>query len=383
MLTRLHVVNYRSIGEVAVDLGPLTVLVGQNGSGKSNLIDAIHFVSDALGYGLDAAVTRRHGVAELRRWSPSKPRNVLIEMEITSEPSRLRAHYSLAIRSQPGGQYNVKSEALHCEVPGEMPCDFEIRDGTVTRTSGGRAVGDRVPDRGLQAPVWPVSPAIMFVRHVREMCFCSIFPNALREPQNAEHEYPLDPQGRNLASVLRAIEKRDGGAMEHIKAAMAKLVPQLRDVKVSPVGGYLVVKFQHEEESGKRHWLDASQESDGTLRMLGVLTALYQYTSPPLIAIEEPELTIHPGMLATLRDVIEEASQRRSQVIVTTHSPDLMSLFDVDALRVVEMTPEGTRVGPVAQHQREAVRDRLFLPGELARIEGLSRERSEAVGGER
>jgi predicted ATPase len=95
-----------------------------------------------------------------------------------------------------------------------------------------------------------------------------------------------------------------------------------------------------------------------------------EFDRPTLIVYEEPENGLYARSLRSLFELISEASQY-TQVIITTHSPDLMSLFDVDALRVVEMTPEGTKIGPVADWQRQAIRDRLFPPGEIMRMEGL------------
>jgi len=79
-------------------------------------------------------------------------------------------------------------------------------------------------------------------------------------------------------------------------------------------------------------------------------------------------------VLPLLRDCIVEAAEKRTQVIITTHSPDLMSLFGVDVLRVVEMTDEGTKIGPVAEWQKQSIREQLFSPGEIARMEGLRME---------
>ncbi len=106
--------------------------------------------------------------------------------------------------------------------------------------------------------------------------------------------------------------------------------------------------------------------------MLGLLTALYQEPPRTLIAIEEPELNIHPGALPVLRDVFLEVSQT-TQILLTTHSPDLLEGIPPESLRVVEREQGITQVGPVAPDQIEAIRRKLFHPGEIMRIVGLSR----------
>ena len=107
------------------------------------------------------------------------------------------------------------------------------------------------------------------------------------------------------------------------------------------------------------------------VRLLALLVALNQRRPLPLIGIEEPELTVHPGSLAVLADLINEAALR-SQVIVTTHSPDFVDSITeykaVDSLRIVELVDGATNVASVAKAQVEAVRERLFSPGELHRM---------------
>ncbi len=91
------------------------------------------------------------------------------------------------------------------------------------------------------------------------------------------------------------------------------------------------------------------------------------------MAIEEPELMIHPGALDALSDIIIEASHR-SQVILTTHSPDMISRFPPESLRIVELEDGETKVGPVREDRLKALNDQLFSSGDLLRIGGLARD---------
>jgi predicted ATPase len=104
-----------------------------------------------------------------------------------------------------------------------------------------------------------------------------------------------------------------------------------------------------------------------------MLTALFQEPAPSLIGFEEPELAVHPGALPILYDYLVEASER-SQIVITTHSPELMDLFDIDCIRVVERRNGVTTVAPVEERQRELVRKRLFSTSELLYAEGLRPE---------
>src|SRR5436305_3071305 len=86
MIKRLRVSNYRSLAEnMSVELGPFTALVGPNGAGKSNVVDALRFVSDSMHMGLSGAITQRHGIGPVRRWSGGHPFNIAISLDLQGE----------------------------------------------------------------------------------------------------------------------------------------------------------------------------------------------------------------------------------------------------------------------------------------------------------
>ena len=103
------------------------------------------------------------------------------------------------------------------------------------------------------------------------------------------------------------------------------------------------------------------------------MSALLQEPPLALIGIEEPELTVHPGALPLLIDFLRQAS-RRSQVVITTHSPELLDLLEAQEVRVVERKDGVTTVGPMRQQQQGTVRDGLLKLGELMVTEGLQQE---------
>lgn len=206
------------------------------------------------------------------------------------------------------------------------------------------------------------------------MGFYTIYPASLRQPQKPANVYPLEESGQNLASVLRNLKQKKNSEVATMNQALEVAVEGVHDYSVSQVGGYLVTRLHHAPifEGGRGPAFELAQESDGTLQLLGILTALYQDPPRSLITIEEPELTIHPGALGVLCDVLKEASLR-SQVMITTHNPDLLDRFANERILVVEKVEGVTEVGSMTPFQNEAIRRRLFSPGELMRIQGLER----------
>jgi predicted ATPase len=221
---------------------------------------------------------------------------------------------------------------------------------------------------------------------LRQIAVYSVFPDTLREPQKPDPTRPMTEHGGNWGSILKSLAKQE--AAGQLRAALGKVTGDVDDFRVKQVGGYLVTEFHHvqqapaeEERRAPSKWFDAAQESDGTLRVAGIVTALLQEPPLVLIGIEEPELTIHPGALPIVHDFIKEASAR-SQVLITTHSPDLLAMLDAGDVRVVTREEGVSRVSTMDPAQREAVESRLLTLGDIIRMEGIRPAEEEDVQGQ-
>ncbi len=389
-LTRLQAKNFRSLADVTVSLAPLTVFVGPNASGKSNVLDALRFIRDAMITRLHQAVNQRGGMSALRRWS-SKGRPYDVVLAVTLESADWTADYTFTLGSERRGEFRVKREkcaVYHKPKQPDDPVAFAIEEG--------RWVRRPEPHPSLTKYAMPTDelflPRSTFLLGVpafaevwnalRDMGFYNLYPNAFREPAKPSNPHPLQDDGANLTSTLRALRRPDYiESRKRVVQFLRAAVPGVEDVSVKQVGSYLVAQIHHtaaptspdDKREKRRAAFDLAQESDGTLRLLALFTALFQRPTRTLIGIEEPELNVHPGALAVLRDALDLAS-RESQILVTTHSPELLAEFPPEVFRVVEMVDGATQIGLMAEHQRAAIRDRLFNPGELLVMEGLQRE---------
>jgi len=153
-------------------------------------------------------------------------------------------------------------------------------------------------------------------------------------------------------------------------------VPGLKSLAPSKSGDMLEVKHGDENETFAE--LEFWQESDGTLRLLALLTAMYQQPPLYMLVIEEPELTVHPEALAVLVDLLIERSAYQ-QVLITTHSPDLLNCLPAETLRIVELEGGTTKIGPLSEEQKAVVEAKYFKMGDLLRLEGLRRELPEPM----
>lgn len=389
-VTRISVSYFRSIVQASFDLDSLTVLVGPNSSGKSNTMDILRFVKDALRFDLEAAVSKRRGFHAIRyRTRKGRPPDVKIGIE-----ARLGTYtffYRMVLAGDPVRDCKVKREKLTVHSTKEVYFDVRVENGRITSPGWLRStISDHLGTDDLALKylygvlagrydvsakntndVTLIAKAVRLLRfRLQRMHFVHIFPRDIREPQELGASYPLDEFGTNLASVLRRMRTRYPEAEKHLRENLRLLVPYISDVRVTATGGFLVTKLKHGEGSSNSNWFDLSQESDGTLRLLGLLTALYQRPAPSLLGIEEPEFAIHPGALTALAELLDEASLS-SQILLTTHSPELMDRIPIDYLRVVGTKDRATTIERVSGQQVEAVKRKLFLPGELHRMEGL------------
>lgn len=368
MIERLSVSNYRSLGEnVTLELGPFTALVGPNGSGKSNVVDVLRFVSDAMQMGLSGAITHRHGITAVRRWSAGHFFNVSIGLRLVLDGG-FQGHYSFELRGDSAEEYRVKVEEASVWGKSDQS-HFRIEGGKWV--VGPQGLTPSLDERSLALPIIGGDARFQpLVQALQQISIYSIFPDTLRAPQKYSPVKPVDTHGSNWASILKD-QPRDSWKPDLI-SALQKLTGDIEDIKVSQAASYLVVQFRHASR-GRPKWFDAAQESDGTLRVAGIVMALLQEPPVPVIGIEEPELTVHPGAIPLLFDFLKQAS-RRSQVIVTTHSPELLDQMEAEDVRVVLRNQEGTTVAPMSEPQREAVREGLLTLGDVLRTEGLQPE---------
>jgi predicted ATPase len=252
-----------------------------------------------------------------------------------------------------------------------MPEEFEVREGK--SVSAPLDLRPQVDPMALTLPLIAADHRFRpLAEAIRKVAIYSIFPDTLRWPQTYDPSRPMDEHGTNWCSILKDARRDDW--VSELRAALGQITGDIDDIKVTSVGGFLITEFRHGEINqpkgkARERWFSSAQESDGTLRMAGIITALLQEPPLTLIGIEEPELTVHPGALPLLYDFLVQAS-KRSQVLITTHSPDLLGLLKADEVRVVERRDGVTTVGPMDESQREAIHERLFTPGELMRWEG-------------
>jgi len=150
-ITKLRAKNFRSLADVEISLEPLTIFVGLNASGKSNILDALRFLRDALTTTLQQAVDSRGGMNTLRRWSP-KGRPYDVSLEVHFQGPEWHAEYALTLGSKPGGAFRVKQERCDVYFRGDH-VGFEIEKGKwVRRPNMPSSMSEILQEYGASAP---------------------------------------------------------------------------------------------------------------------------------------------------------------------------------------------------------------------------------------
>lgn len=394
-LNTVHIQHYKSLHDVVVDFDPgVTVLVGPNAAGKSNFADALCFARDAIKEGLDHAISQRGGITRIRQWSKTRPYKLSLtfyfDQGIDEVP--MGSKYEFSVKPLADGNYEVDSEACEwiardsVQVGGPRADEFVERQSHhfFRRDNEGRVVRDGKNESkpvprdqlliGKSPDIFDPDNGFALSNFISEWRFATLHPNKLKDLSIPVQDRKLKEDGSNWASVLRAMKKTAEGkaSLEKIREAMQVVVPTFRDVSVTSVGSYLVPWFTF-DSNGETVKFDPGQLSDGTLRVFGILLALYQNPPPSLLVIEEPEQTVHPGVLAVLADAFREAAERM-QIIVTSHSPHLVDCFEPHQLRVVTLENGLTQIRSLRRTQVEAVKRKLMSLEELMLAEGLQPE---------
>ncbi len=379
VIKRVVLQNYKSIAACEVELRPLTILVGPNGAGKSNFLDALRFVSDSLRGTLDHALRDRGGIGEVRRRSAGHPTHFGIRVDLAL-PGDRDATYAFRIAARkPGGHEVQREECLVRDVRHLNEHYYIVESGRVQESTTAAMAASR--DRLYLVSASGHPEFRLVYEALSAMGFYNFNPQKIRDLQSPDPGDLLSREGENIAGVLRQLERTSPSRKKRIEEYLSQVVPGIRGVSVKVIGPKETLEFRQETAGAAQPWrFLAASMSDGTLRALGILVALFQPGaeggSPvTLVGIEEPETALHPAAAGILLDSFQEAARSR-QVLVTSHSPDLLDgkHLDTDSILAVESFRGDTVVARIDEAGRSALRDRLYTAGELLRMDQLHPE---------
>ena len=397
MLTSLRLRNFKNFADETLRMGPFTVLVGANASGKSNIRDAFRFLHGiGRGYRLADIIGGRWGAGGQVEWEPIRggvdeivrfgKDGFLFDVGMTLPSEQLalyekEAHYEIAVGREGSGSaaFHVTDELLIVGFPGDRTAIFTSRPkdaDPIRHERDSRAMALRMGKKGaqkrlgLRVDVLRDRPGLVQVRehervlrdHKRsarlvqnglgDMRFLDPSPERMRQPAFPGQNV-LGDRGDNLPTVLSEIctDPRRRGTLVEWTRELTPMDVEDFEFPVDPTTGRVQLALR---ETGSRT-VSAYAASDGTLRFLAMLAALLGENPAGLYVFEEIDNGIHPSRLRLLIDLIEsQTSKGGVQVLTTTHSPDLLSMLSDDTFRhtsVVCRHPETNAavIRPVAE----------------------------------
>jgi predicted ATPase len=439
MLTRIEIDGFKTFEDFGLDLGPFVVILGPNASGKSNLFDAIRLLSHLAGTDLRTAVkTLRGEPQELfrKKADGSSVTRMAFAVELLLAPevqdpwgdtvkishSRVRYEVEIERRKDDRGierlvvakeeakpilaqsdKWQPKKQELSAQfrqlfmkygrrtpwlTTGESDGkrSFKInQDGRKGRTRPAEAAEATV----LSSITSAEFPHLYALREeMRSWRFLQLDPNALRRPSPTTAALELEPDGANLATVLARIQAetatqtRPKGDLADIAADLTSLIPGVVGVSIEEDEKNREYRIDIDMRDG--HPFSSRVVSDGTLRVLALLTLLHDPKHRGLVCFEEPENGVHPfrlkAMIERLRELVtdptsEEVDEQEplSQMLLNSHSPVVLSCLEKDEAMFADMV---SVVNPEVDKISRKTRIRpVKLQGEL-----LPKENREYVG---
>ncbi|MCL2117803.1 MAG: ATP-binding protein [Planctomycetaceae bacterium] len=347
MIQRIKIKNFRSL-DVDFQLDPVTVLIGRSGTGKTNFVSALRYLRQLLQHGTQSAgKPLETNIFPLTK----NEKELILEYEVVFEVPPLSEvfHYHLAVSNLKGithENFMIDAQQIIQHSHNSRQCQFSTFQGNQKVSIARIAL-----TQGLA---------------------CYDFPGSVCTgvQQGSKVNEGLADRAENFSDVFNAISK-DLTKLESWN--MINLSLQNLNSTVDTIS----FNSQNEREILVTHKFgdlavppfDIGKESEGFRRYFAHLLAIYQTPPKQTLVFEEPERGIHPGALESLAESLKLCHEEgHGQVILTTHSPQLLDYFEPESIRVVVMEDGVTKIGPIENEQLEAIKDELLFPGELLTV---------------
>lgn len=345
LLTRIQARNFRSLENVDVELGGLNVLIGPNGSGKTNLLNVLRFLATTVRYDLNAALEDWRGFEHVQRQderpgavkitirgvitqnaSANAPDEYSLELSTTKTGISRKEDFTFKRQGGQGRRYTARGNRI--TISGDAERRVQLASAQTTGLATLPKLADDEGGLGIRA-------FADFLTRIRVL-----EPNVelARQPAR-QYDAALAGDAANLADALARLRIGDPDSWALLVSDVRRCLPGLVDITLQPSGGSARSVVVNLIEQGLARPLELADASFGTVRVLALLAALHEPDPPPFTAIEEVDHGLHPYALDIIVDRLRAASER-TQILAATHSPTLVNRLDADEIIVCDRDPE-------------------------------------------
>jgi predicted ATPase len=373
MIRRLHTQGYKTLRDVDLPLGPLNVLIGPNGCGKTNLLDIAALLHEHKAGKLEDAIFARGGLDGIL-WARGEYKSIRIQLIYNASREgeykdwefrlRLRRKETTFVPETEFGLSNTLEIFRDLPPLSAPPQELEFDEDSFSDLS-------QLPKDGSPYSEAKRELDSLFAGIAIYTSFDTTRDSPMRQPPLVRPQTRLINGGDNLVNVLYRLSalREYRPVYEDILDVIRTAYPDFEELSFPPEGGDGRIVMRWKEKSFKRdfstHYL-----SDGILRFLCLLAVLKTPDPPPLVCIDEPELGLHPSLMPIIAALLRDASSR-TQLIIATHSPQLVDALDVEHIVIMDRVDGETRVQRLQERpQLDAwlehyTKGELWLSGEL------------------
>lgn len=343
-ITQLDIEGFRSLRNVSWFPGDLNVIIGPNGSGKSNLLRLMELISvsaqgklgkyiQSLG-GMDpivwdgTATSIKYNIKTIPEGGELGPEEYQLELARLGTGSSYKIERELLINSFKFNKGTEKKPFKFLERFSKSAVIFDETERTFTTPEEFVSEEESL----LSITSGPFVNNHYIPPFQRELASIAVYHDlhtnkeaSVRQPAISRMEKRVDPDGQNLISVMHTLYTNDREFKNDINSAMRAAFGNDFEELIFPPASDQRIQMRVRWKSLRREQ-SAAELSDGTLRFLFLLTVLASPSPAPIIAIDEPETGLHPSMLPLVAEYAVDAAMR-SQVILTTHSPQFLDAF--------------------------------------------------------
>lgn len=386
MLKRLRIKNFKLLRDVELEVegeGP-TVLIGPNASGKSTVIEVLDFLGRCATDGLESALVAHGGIAAIRTAGSKDPIEIYsswrfrsLEIDHSLKERSWNFHWTLRVDATPNGLFTIVSEALR-----DGDTDLLVTSDDGTRSVIDESAPDSEPSRltsprelGFMAFADPgryiglarFRGMLAMIRAVGALASAQPWARASAERVSPRDAVIISTQkfvgreGIGLATALYNLQTDHPDAWGQLLRAFQAEFSWVKRIVFPPDPGGSRISFAIEDERFPDRKIYASEMSDGMIVYLCLLSLLLHPQQRAVLALDEPDVHLHPSAVRRLMALAHEPAERH--LIIVTHSNALLDELQDPAasIRIVETTKDGARIRKLDRTALEAWRSEYTL----------------------